>query len=183
MTLGRNRLRLATLDLAGRSRQTGSFPLPAGADRVEVAIDPPLHDLVDTITLRRRVETPTNRPIARAALTLERGQFFFLDDDIFVEPDGFWVRGAAQSDSLFVPAGGAVVTLRLANGGVGNVVTVRTGETTREFTLAAGEVERVLLQGDGTPVDLSISSSAGFRPSEGGAGTDARYLGVRVSLE
>jgi hypothetical protein len=107
---------------------------------------------------------------------------FFLDDHVFPEADGFWVKGAQSADMVIAwDDPGRPVELRLANGTAPNAVVIEIAGIQKTMTLAASEVRRweVPLSGARTAA-VRITSPAGFRPSDAG-GADSRFLGVRVS--
>ena len=63
---------------------------------------------------------------------------FFLDDDVFVEPNGFWVRGGRSTE---------VALEHLAESkGPGSPIFLRNGPTPNEVILDAGSVQRFSLK-------------------------------------
>jgi hypothetical protein len=108
---------------------------------------------------------------------------YFLDDGVFVETDGFWVRGG-RATSFVVDGTAGPVALDLANGGSPNDVVVRTTAGEERVPLEPFASRRIVVAAPpgGGPVRVRLDSPGGFRPSETGSSRDARYLGVRVTL-
>jgi hypothetical protein len=155
--------------------------LPAGAARLVVEPDAALREAGGSVSFVVDAVYPAVPGPARAVARYGDLEVFFLDEQVFVEPAGFWVHGeAAASFVVAAPDGRTTVPVRIQNGGVENAVTVRVGTTSEVLTMAPSE-ERVLEVPlvDGA-ASLSIDSPSGFRPSDGGA-ADTRLLGVWVS--
>ena len=109
---------------------------------------------------------------------------FFLDENVFPEADGFWVRGGRTTDFVLSQgAGGAnrPGTLTIRNGAAANTVTIQSGAWQEVLTLTAGEARVVALPAADSlgAWPLTITSASGFRPSDT-AGEDRRYLGVWI---
>jgi hypothetical protein len=110
-------------------------------------------------------------------------QAFFLEDSVFAEADGFWVRGGRSAEVVIATPNRSSIELALTNGGVANVVTVESGQHREAISLAPGEMRSTALAADATGVvRLRLTSASGFRPSDRGE-PDGRYLGVRVEIK
>jgi hypothetical protein len=134
-----------------------------------------------------RRERPAGR--ARSARRYGSSVVWYMDGDAFNEPEGFWVRGAADS-TVIVQADGPrrAVPLFVRNGASPNQVTLETieGGWRESLRLAPGQELRLSAPIDPrhAAVALRIASATGFRPSEVDSGsTDQRFLGVWVSVQ
>ena len=97
---------------------------------------------------------------ARRASRYGRLRVFFLDDNAFMEPPGFWTRGRADTD-LFVDAPedgagpiGAPPAIRLHAGAVAATVILSSLDWRTELTLEPGASQEVALPG-GRPCGLA----------------------------
>lgn len=146
---------------------------------------------ISTLTVRAlSVVRPDARLSSKTATRAVRhgtAAVFFLDANSFPEPDAFWVGGKRATQVVLQPdwpEGGAPLLLR--NAPVDNRVVLESGEWREELHLGPGEERRVHV-----PVDtqrgaalLSISSAAGFRPSEADPqNRDERLLGVWIQVD
>jgi len=183
--IGRSREPLQRWTLAPRDNTTLPFSLPPGAASlsIETGSAETAAGLSMTLTpAGKAIQTPG---VARAFAVHDNTPVYFLDDHVFVEPAGFWVRGGRET-SIVMSAGpssaGRTRVIRLRNGGAANEVTVNVGGWSEVATLEAWQERLVTLPAaDATGTwRMSIRSPAGFRPSEVGGGTDDRYLGVWV---
>jgi hypothetical protein len=122
--------------------------------------------------------------VARHAARYATGVVFFLDDQAYPEPSGFWVGGARETTvAIACDRPGATAALTLRNAPVDNRVRLESGNWREEIALKAGEERRI-----DVPIDAStrsalvrIRSESGFRPSEADPNTrDTRFLGVYV---
>ena len=133
-----------------------------------------------------RVSTSDDRhEVAVRAEAQGNGQLFFLDENVWVEPGGFWLRGRSTARIVAQPAdpaNGAVV-LALRAGAVPNRVTLSAGEWRHEEQLAAGEEREVRLPpGALAPAVIDLAAEDGFRPHEVDPGNgDVRLLGAWVT--
>jgi hypothetical protein len=126
------------------------------------------------------VQTSAGPRFAEATARYGDTQVFFLDDGVFAEDDGFWVRGARSAEVVVATPVRSSIELSCTNGAAANVVTVHAGAHREELSLTPNEMRSIALQADATGVvRLTITSTAGFRRSDRG-GDDGRYLGVRV---
>lgn len=176
-------LPILSMPLSAVSRQTATLTLPAGAELLSIEADAPLAAAGGDVTLTpmQLARTPV---FARASLVRPAATCYFLDDNVFVESEGFWIRGQSRTSLAIAGPGGQPVSLGLTNGGASNQVTVSVaGAPELTFALAPGETREVpLTRGAASGARIDITSAAGFRPSDDGASKDARYLGVFVRL-
>ena len=99
---------------------------------------------------------------------------FFLDDGVFAEEDGFWVRGGRSAEVVVATANRPSIELTLTNGGAANVVTVQAGEHRELLSLGPRETRSVALPAELTGVvRLTVTSKSGFRPSDQGGADGA----------
>ena len=119
----------------------------------------------------------------------EAGQYVFhLDDHIWVEPDGFWVRGGRAASILVSPAGASALFVTIQNGAEPGPVTVELAGR-REVVMLDGSIARrfrVPLEGGEVLVPITIAAANGFRPvMVDPTSRDERWLGcfVRLSFE
>ena len=113
---------------------------------------------------------------------------FHLDDHIYVEPDGFWVRGGRAASLLVSPAGASALVVTIQNGAEAGPVTVDLAG--RHDVVMLGRWEdhsvRIPLDGGEVLVPITIASTNGFRPIMVDlTSRDERWLGcfVRLSFE
>jgi hypothetical protein len=178
-TIGRSRTPVRRVAIGGASAHVALLDLPAGAAALTLALDPASARAVDTIDIEPLTIDRASRPPAVASLSSAGVDVFFFDQQVFVEDDGFWVRGGQAADVVVAAGGSGRVVLALANGAVANDVAVND----ERLSLAPGETRDVVLSipASGT-VPVHIQSAAGFRPSDISSSQDHRYLGVRVSV-
>ena len=170
------------------SARSQSFPLllPAGAAGLVVEADSA--DLARQLQAALAPDSAASprRGYARQYRSFSDVDAFFIDGNVFPEATGFWVRGGRTTEVVLSQgAAGAHRTrvLTVGNGGAANTVTIRSGAWQEVLTLAAGEERAVTLPAADAfgSWPLSITSAAGFRPSDT-EGRDTRYLGVWVVL-
>jgi hypothetical protein len=173
---------LASAETRGLGADRLAFTLAAGARRLVVETDDRLAASDPVLELMPLSLWPSTEP-ARSSAEFEGVQVAFLDDAVFVEPDGFWVRGGRMAALVVFAPGRQRVSLTLTNGAVNNPVTISFGEGTSELSMLPGahDVRPIPLDGLGM-AGIRISSSTGFRPSDHGM-DDSRYLGVRVVVQ
>lgn len=109
---------------------------------------------------------------------------FFLDDNAYPEPTGFWIAGGRRAH-LVIARGRPALTLFVRNAAVANTVTIEVDGTRQELALAAGEQRELpLASADRRTIStLRVTSASGFRPSQTEPGNrDLRYLGCWVEL-
>lgn len=161
--------------------------LPAGAASLSIDADTQETSAGLSVVLRPRGVAVKTDAVARAFAKHGGTGVYFLDDAVFVEPSGFWVRGGRAADVAWSDgpsAAGRTRQLRLSNGSAANDLTVTVGGWTEAIRLEAGQEHVVVLPAaDATGTwRVSIRSSSGFRPSEVSGGTDDRYLGVWIGF-
>lgn len=178
--LGRMREPWLTVD------QAAILDLPAGARSISfntdsAAAQTPGPSLVGVRLLALYAPIST----AVSAARLGGVTVFFTDDNVFVEPTGFWIRGGRTAS--FVVSGlraSEDLVLALRNGAVANEVGVDVDGRRQTMSLLAGVIELVTVTaGDDGRVEVTIASASGFRPNEVDGGGDTRFLGVWVGLE
>lgn len=125
---------------------------------------------------------------ARGARRYGEAVVWYLDGDAFNEPEGFWVRGAADSRVIVQPDDlrGGAVKLLVRNGAMPNTVTLERleGGWREAWSLAPGQEREVSVPMDPRQASaaLRIDSSNGFRPSEvDPRSADTRFLGVWIT--
>ncbi len=133
-----------------------------------------------------RVEAPdfAMGPFAHYAARYDRADTFFLDDQSYPEPTGFWVAGGRTAEVTLATHGNRV-DLFLRNAPVANQLAVDMDGERRDLTVGPGEEQMLAWpQSAGRPfVRLRIRSRSGFRPSTTEPGsTDQRYLGCWVEV-
>jgi hypothetical protein len=185
--IGRSRTPLVTWAVPAGAARALPLSLPAGATALSIEADG-----VDTasglsVVLRPAGAAVKTDHLARAFARSGETAVFFLDDAVFVEQTGFWVRGAREAQIVWSAgpgASGRTRELRLRNGGAANEVTVSAGGWNEVKRLDAGQEHSIVLPAaDATGTwRVSIRSSSGFRPSEAGGGTDDRYLGIWIGF-
>jgi len=149
-----------------------------------------LERAVDRITI-----TPTTvvdagaRPLVGdvlSAATYGGVMFYFHDERMYPEPNGFWTTGRRSADvTVAMPPGRTTpVTLRIHGGAQANNATITTFGWRRDYALVPGqavEVELPVVAGGVIP--LTISTDNGFSPGAiDPASKDPRFLGIWVEL-
>jgi 2-polyprenyl-6-methoxyphenol hydroxylase-like FAD-dependent oxidoreductase len=176
-TIGRSRTPVQRTVLGGPSGHVAVLNLPAGAAVLTLALDPVSARAAQTIDIAPLAVDRSSQPPAVASLSSPGVDVFFFDQHVFVEDDGFWVRGGQATDVALAAEGTDRVVLTLANGAAANDVTVND----ERLHLAPGETRDVVLHAAGpAALPVHIQSPAGFRPSDVSLSQDRRYLGVRV---
>ena len=108
-----------------------------------------------------------------------------VDDNIFSESDGFWVRGGQVASLYLTPGDADVLRITVRNGGTAGPVVLDV-DGRREFAELGPHQQHeftVALTGNKPHVPLTIESVNGFRPSEQNAESrDNRWLGCWVTL-
>ena len=144
---------------------------------------------VGRVTLRPVSQSapPGRAWIASRAVRYRSLRVFFLDDEAFAEPGGFWTVGSETTDVFLdhghaseLASGPRALTLRA--GAVGVRVTLTSGAWQTRVTLEPGETANVPLP---DPVEsgwlLRIQTEGGFRPAQHAPRSgDWRHLGVWI---
>jgi hypothetical protein len=120
--------------------------------------------------------------VAHRAAHYESANAFFLDDNAYPEPAGFWVAGGRTTTAIITPRDGRL-DLFVRNAPVDNHVTIDVDGEIHELSLTPGEEQLVRLTNSRwrSSARVRITSRNGFRPSTAEPGsTDLRYLGCWV---
>jgi hypothetical protein len=192
---GRVRQELDRMNLAGRSAGlTGlTVRLPVRAHSLTIRGDAAAAATVSRLTLRPRTIVPRGDRLApgyaRRASRYGRARAFFLDDDAFVEPSGFWTRGSADT-ALIVDADADAVAgglpFRVRAGAVATPVTLSSGAWSLSLSLSPGETRELTLPALQPGEDawaVTIATGEGFRPGLlDPKNQDLRHLGVWIEF-
>jgi hypothetical protein len=178
---------VAALQLDGTpGAPPATFTLPVDVLDFRVTTDDNAQALgrlsVQPIALRRVRPLPGS---ATRAARYGRSAVFFLNEAVYPEPNGFWVRGEATAPFAVQTSDGATgVALFLRNGPFPNVVSVRIDGTAQDLSLKPGEERTIAVSpGSTDAAGIEVSSSALFRPRRvDPASTDLRPLGVWVEV-
>ncbi|MBP8274494.1 MAG: hypothetical protein KAY59_08680 [Acidobacteria bacterium] len=148
---------------------------------------------------------PAARPSLRASLTVEDAMpagetmamrsaahygstdVLFLDDQVYVETPGFWVKGRQAAKFVLVPSmtspvSPLTVRVLVRNGAALNTVTIESGTFQRLLTLTSRqEVEIDIPLTPAGTASVRVASGSGFSPADIEAGNaDRRLLGVWI---
>jgi len=117
---------------------------------------------------------------ALQSLALESGlRLHALDENVFFEPRGFWIRAGAKAHFVLEGRRDVEVVLSLANGGRENWVEVEQPKRMLQFSLRPFETKRIQALFENDLAYLTVTSATGFRPAElDPAKNDHRRLGV-----
>jgi hypothetical protein len=125
--------------------------------------------------------------VARRAVKYATASVFFLDEQSFAEPDGFWLGGSRESSFVVQPdRPSGSVTLLVRNAPVDNRVTLVSGQWREELSLAPNEERHIQMPlGPGqTAALVTATVTSGFRPSQSVPDSrDQRFLGAWVSFK
>ena len=168
--------------------------LPVTFDRVWVgATSEPTAGAISQIQIEPVVVAPqTGRPTISNIRHVEMiddvpGRYVIrVDDNIFSELDGFWVRGGRSASLYVAPGDASALRITVRNGATPGPVVLDIGG--RHETIELGSHQRreitVPLTGKGLEGPVTIEAVNGFRPSEHNPETrDIRWLGCWVTLE
>jgi len=121
--------------------------------------------------------------VALSTLSAEGLRLHALDEEVYPDPAGFWIRKSSRA-SFAIERGSSrtrEAMLRIANGGVSNVVTVDSGAVKESFRLDPWKERDIGLTLEARVEAFAIESRSGFRPSALDPGSrDDRELGVLV---
>jgi hypothetical protein len=159
--------------------------LPGGAGQLVLAADETLQPVVGAVEITPVLVSRPGPSPAQRGLRSGSAELFFLDDQAYVEENGFWVRGRGTARVVVaVEPGQTDVQLLVRNGAARNVVTLDAGSYQRQVDLSASEERLVSLPiaGPGGVLTLRIDAAFGFRPSNISTSNDRRYLGVWIEL-
>jgi len=175
--VGRSQFPVATL-----GDQPVELVLPVGVAALEV------HGAEGRQVTLEPVDIPPARSRQRALRASRYGPAaaFFVDNRVYAERDGFWVRGARYANVVLQGMPGvAGVVLEIRNGPVGNHLVVSGAAQPVAVDLVPGQVIAVPVVFDTRgSARLQIDSRAGFVPAELEPGNrDFRSLGVYVRIQ
>ena len=177
---------VALAELATRSSGI-DVKLPVRAHSLQVYSDEEGRDAIRDLWLEPEALWPATLPLARRAVRYGSHVVFFLDENVFEEEAGFWVRGERAADLILMPSHASDdVTVFLRNGGVANDVELTSGDWRVELSLDPGDTRALSV-----PVDLEVrwavvrvASGSGFRPVDVNQNSDdPRFLGLWVELQ
>ena len=155
-----------------------AFQTRVGLSRFNVRADSPPPDL-----RLRVVRLEEDFVTAVRSVGLANGlKLHALDDNVFVEPAGFWVRASSRARFALEHQPTPTTVLSLANGGVENWVAVQEPGDFVQFSLRPFEAKRLEIPlPDGFSL-IAVESSAGFRPvDQDPSAIDDRPLGIFVT--
>ena len=162
-------------------------PVWVGATNESVA-DAISHIQIEPVSVIPRTGRPTIANIRQVAPVNDvAGRYVIhVDDNIFTESDGFWVKGGEVASLHLTPGDADVLRVSVRNGATpGPVILDVDGR--REFAELGPHEQHeftVALTGSKPHVPLTIEPVNGFRPSEQNAESrDHRWLGCRVTLQ
>jgi hypothetical protein len=161
-----------------RAHVGAAFQTRVGLSRFNVRAHSPPPDLH-----LRVVRLEEDFVTAHRSLGLANGlKIHALDDNVFVEPAGFWVRASSRARFALEQQLTPSTVLSLANGGVENWVAVQEPDDFVRFSLRPFEARRLEIPlPDGLGL-IAVESSAGFRPVDRyPTVNDDRPLGVFVT--
>ena len=162
--------------------------LPTVIESLSIVGDEAARRSIRTLALRpRTISTGSERDgLAVRAAGYPHASLFFFDENVWVEPGGFWLQGQSAARVMAQPTDCAVpceVPLLLRGGAVPNRVILSAGRWRQVVSLAPGEERTLTLPAAAqAPAVLDIRSESGFRPAQvDPASTDLRLLGAWVA--
>jgi hypothetical protein len=120
-----------------------------------------------------------------AAAQYDSAGVLFLDEMVYAEPGGFWVRGKADAEFVVLPAVESTsIRILVKNGASPNQVSVESGTFQRLLMMAPDQEQPLEIPAaSGIGVKVRIASGAGFVPAEKNpASADHRTLGVWIQI-
>jgi hypothetical protein len=130
---------------------------------------------------------PEPRPIV-AALRGARASFYFYDNNIHIQPTGFWNRRGRRASLLITRHGwntepASTVRLRTHCGLVANTVQIASGTSKHSIQLRPSEARELELPTSNNRVQIDVASADGFVPADiDTASRDPRDLGCWVEV-
>ena len=106
-----------------------------------------------------------------------------LDDEAYLDPSGFWVKGASRARFILETPNRCAkgCGLQLEGGGIDNWVIVTTELGSDRLRLRAREKKIIPIRPETALAEFELASEGSFRPSElDGSSEDHRALGVLV---
>jgi hypothetical protein len=163
-----------------------SFPVPIYSATFRG--DPEAKAAIQSMTLR--VRSPRSSPFSPERFALRgirygHARAFFMDDDAYMEGNGFWTRGESTATVVAdTAADQPPPTLWVQSGPVATTVQLRVGSWTSDVKLNAQERKSVALPANEQHLwPIEITTGAAFRPNEVIPGNgDSRSLGVWVEM-
>jgi hypothetical protein len=193
MQIGRNGPPLQTWMLQPQPQEQWhtTLWLPVDANFVGLRGPAEIERAIDSITITPTAVLDAGArplvPVVLAAGNYSGATFYFHDEQLYPETQGFWTLGgrAAHITVATPPGHTAPVTLRMHPGAVPNTVTVSTFGWQHSFELTPGQaVEVDLPQFPSGVVPLTITPDTGFYPRDiDKTSTDRRFLGVWVEVK
>ena len=193
LQIGRNGPPLQTWMLQPQAGQPWHTTLWLAADASFVGLRGPaeLERAIDAITITPAAVVDAGArplvPVVLAAANYQGAMFYFHNEQLYPEPQGFWTIGGQSSQvTVATPPGHtAPVILRIHPGAKANVVFIGTFGWGRSYSLVPGEAAEVELpQFPSGVVPLTITAETGFYPRDiDPASTDRRFLGVWVEVK
>ena len=189
--VGRTGLVLDRFSLDGRPSGPSGLvlQLPVRVQSVTIVGDEEARRSISRIDLRPRLlgDATGSRASGFALWASRQGaaRVFFLDTGAFMEPGGFWTRGASRTQVVIDANGSAVPpTLVVRAGPVPTTAELISGDWAESLRLSPGEQRHVRLPAlHGAEAWLvEVVTSEGFRPAwHDPASRDMRDLGVWIA--
>ncbi|HYB95878.1 MAG TPA: hypothetical protein VEC39_12970, partial [Vicinamibacterales bacterium] len=188
--VGRNDPPIESLPIDGRSDNSSGYRLrlPVSVQTLSLATAGSTPAPVTSMTVRpvALVSAASGRAAVRAARYGDARAFAF-DEQVYLERDGFWVRGDADTAVVIDSNDAAMrggLPLAVVAGPVATTITVSANGWRETLTLGAGETRHLTLPpSDNATWAVSLKSGAGFRPSQREPGNrDVRLLAAWISL-
>lgn len=112
---------------------------------------------------------------------------FFLDDNVFAEPAGFWIRRGRSSSFLVTPSGAgrpsSALQLRTHCGPAANHVRITSAGVDDRLEFEPGQAHDVVVSTESDRAFVTMDVADGFVPAEtDAASTDRRDLGCWVQV-
>jgi hypothetical protein len=195
VAVGRVQQQLDAWELEGRPAGLSGLTLhlPVLVHSVTIQGDDTARAAASQVMLRpRHIRSPGARlteEYARRASRYNRARVFFLDDDAFMEPRGFWTRGGADTTLVVDADEDALktgVVMRVRAGAVPTTLAVSSVAWSSSMTLASNDTREVPLPALGPGEDawvLTLVTGRGFRPGQHDPkNPDLRNLGVWIEF-
>lgn len=163
------------------------FVLPTAVPRVVLDTDDGARTAL-RVELAVEEAMPQREAMAmRSAAHYGSSDVMFLDDQAYLEGDGFWVHGRSAAKFLLVPSSDSPVSpltvkVLVRNGGARNTVTIESGTFQRLLVMTPFQEQEIdiPLTPAGTAT-VRVASGDGFVPADSTAGSgDHRLLGVWI---
>jgi hypothetical protein len=165
------------LDIPVAVPSSGAWPLDASA-----ALTAPMPRMLTVEPLGVAPSATAAADVARHVVGYGAHDVFFLDDQSYPEPHGFWVRPGQSR--VVVGETASPIGLRVRNVPIANRIELLAGAWRRTLDLAPGEEIRVDVPPAGRATPIVIRAARGVRPFDGDRrNRDVRLLGVWIALE